>query len=82
MELSHIICQATFPLKQVNDKFHTESKENLYTYLKNVFRCNYGERKWEIGYTGIQERYVASIYFLNCERGNSSLSQLRENEYQ
>ena len=57
MELSHIICQATFPLKQVNGNFHTESKENLYTYL----RCNYGERQWEIGYTGIQNRYVASI---------------------
>ncbi len=24
-------------------------------------RCNYGERQWEIGYAGIQNRYVASI---------------------
>ena len=37
------------PLKQVNGKFHTKSKENLYTYLKRVFRCNYGERQREIG---------------------------------
>ncbi len=34
MELSHIICQARFPLKQVNGKFHTESEENLHNYLK------------------------------------------------
>ena len=61
MELSHIIYQARFPLKQVNGKFHTESKENLYTYLKSMFRCNYGERQWDIGYTGIQNRHVASI---------------------
>ena len=61
MELSHVICQATIPLKQVNGKFHTESKENWYTYLKNVLRCNYGERQWDIGYTGIQKRHVASI---------------------
>ena len=33
----------------------------LYTYLKNVFRCNYGERQWKIGCTGIQYRYAASI---------------------
>ncbi len=39
----------------------TESKENLYTYLKIVLRFNYGERQWEIGYTGIQNRYVPSI---------------------
>ena len=41
--------------------FHIESKENLYTYLKNGFRCNYGERQCEIGYTGIQDRYVGII---------------------
>ena len=28
---------------------------------QNVLRCNYGERQWEIGYSGIQNRYVASI---------------------
>ncbi len=38
-----------------------EIKENLYTYLRNVFRCNYGETQWAIGYTGIQNRYLASI---------------------
>ncbi len=58
---SSLICQDRFPLKQVNGKFHTESKENWYTYLKNVFRCNYGEKQWDIGYTCNQKRYVASI---------------------
>ncbi len=25
-----------------------------------MIRCNYGERQWEIGYLGIQDRYAAS----------------------
>ncbi len=36
MELSHIICQARFPLKQVNGKFHTESKEKGDGHLGSI----------------------------------------------
>ncbi len=50
-----------------------------------MFRCNYGERQWEIGYTGIQNRYVASIgkvtVFHDCIDGKPKNTMRTHNIY-
>ncbi len=63
-------------------RHHTIKFHIKLLYLKNMFRCNYAEGQWEIGYTctGIQNRYVACIGIVtdlhDCVSGDVTLVNL------